>query len=317
MKIVNTVFKINTKEKGYSFFWTILDALTIEEIDELENLFPKKRISSLSGFSLGISCCRRDKNSIFIAIKSDWNISDSFGRKGLSLCQGSILHFNPHESTSISEILEYILGCLRVYDRGYERLENLLSQIALDESKKHREEFFLYLDQETRKSTSSFNEKDLLLTVISSLDLSEGKKFRIYSEYPLHEYVGLCCLIWLQIENSEIKFIGAGDLQEYDRYDHISTSRKIEGFEDRNINQFFYKVSISYKSKTYFNKFIHKVSILYKDQAFLIRNKVKFLYISFLNNKNLVYCNFKQLIDPIKSYFRQNIIEFFKRRKGK
>jgi hypothetical protein len=263
MQVINTVFKINTKEKGYSFFWTF-DKPKIDE-QNLEALFPKKRISNLSGFSLGISCFRMDQDRIFIAVKSDWNISDAFGRESLSLCEGSILNFNSQESTSIFKVIEYVLNSLVIYDKDYKILEKLLSNIAINDSKQDRENFFSCLDNNKKTSNILLSKgvKNLLMAAISKLDVEESRKFRVYSDFPVHNYIGLCFLIILQIKYSDIKSIGMGDLEEYNTYNHISTNRKVDGFEDININQLFGEVGIFYKNKAdvflYVSKIFHKM----------------------------------------------------------
>lgn len=251
MEIINTVFKFNTKENGYSFFWTVPDG-TIIDSHKLDDLFPKKRNSNSSGFMLAMTCYRIDRDSVFVGIKNDWNISDTFGRQGLSLCQGNILSFNSEEYTDIFKILDFILSSLKFYQRGYETLESLLSQIALNDSREHQKNFFLYLDGEAKKSKISLNqnEKDLIMSTITKLDvISKARRVRVYSEFPLHEYIGLCCLIGLQLKSSDIQSVGIGDLKEYNNYNHISTVKKVEGFEDVNINQIFEEIGIFYKDK--------------------------------------------------------------------
>jgi uncharacterized protein YjbI with pentapeptide repeats len=265
MRVINTVFKFNTQANGYSFFWTTPDKNRIDN-NQLDNLLPKK-ISNTFGFSLGLSSYRVNENTMFIAIQNDWNISDYFGRQGLSLWQGSFLEINSQDPKQIIKILEFIIGILNLYKRGYSTIEKLLSQIALNESKEYQERFFSYLEQETKKSKLMLtrHEENLIIKAINKLDIELDKKLRIYNEFPLHEYISLGCLIGLQIKFPDIEFVGAGELQEYSRYNHISTNQKIDGFEDINISDLFDEVGIFYKNK-------NQLSWLYKILSKFIQN---------------------------------------------
>ena len=269
MQIINTVFKLNIKKYGYSIFWTkdTFGAPFIEN-RELDMMLPKTVGNDLS--SLGLSSVRltNNNNTLFVALKNSWHFSDAHKRDGLSLYQGSIVEFNPSDTSSIISLLKFVLGLVRLHTKFYQSIGKLVHIVSNEESEKEKKELFSFLDNRNINSDLNIYESDvenLILLIKNKISLKS--KNRIYSDFTLHESIGLCCLLLIQIYNYSEQKIGYGQLEDVQSYDHICSHSKYDNFQDINIGNLLIEKNLINRSKEKAFSFPHLFSnfVVYKE----------------------------------------------------
>jgi hypothetical protein len=231
MKQINSVFKLNIKSRGYSFVWLkpepILENISVDE-------FLPKSPDNLYGASLAFRSKRISQNRFFWAITGNWNVSDEFGRQGLSFWQGNIVEVDKEDNDSIFASLELILNVLRSYQLGYETIGHLLEDIATQEQTEESAEYKVKaigskILEASKIKINQSTAQDIKLIAEKLLQYKD--KILLYPDFPWQEDFALCCLLYLQFTSDSINDVGAGKLQSYQKFNCISTNKDVGGFQ--------------------------------------------------------------------------------------
>jgi hypothetical protein len=208
-EIVPMFLKVNIKSHGYIYTWSDKINATIDE-QILDKVLPDFDTATVGPY-VAYTGTRLATNQFILVVGGYWKEGkDEYGRSGLRFWCGALVNETRRSHDALWRLSDIFLGILQRFEIGYERIGDILADLAVKKQDPNWAVAVFGLMQETQSPVDDFGRRLVLSFLENKKHLSSRVNFQV--RFPIHPNIAVPCMLSMLLFENGVGSIGGGSL---------------------------------------------------------------------------------------------------------